>query len=99
MKLSYVTANFLTSSLVKNKKFGLAKLLSNTSRYIDDLCIVNYKHFHLLIDNIYPKDLIAERNGDDDKNADYLDIKINIGKVYIRLYFIKLTTSVFLLFC
>ena len=69
------------SSLVKNKKFGLAKLLSNTSRYIDDLCIVNYKHFHLLIDSIYPKDLIAERNGDDDKNADYLDVKINIGKV------------------
>ena len=75
------------ASLVKNKKFGLARLLSNTSRYIDDLCIVNYKHFHLLLQDIYPEDLIAERSGSDDKSVDYLDVKINIGEV--------LRTSVF----
>ena len=28
-------------SLLENKKFGLAKLLSNTTRYIDDLCLFN----------------------------------------------------------
>ena len=31
--------------IIKDKKYGLAKLLSNTSRYIDDLCFINYKHF------------------------------------------------------
>ena len=72
------------SNLVKNKKFGLAKLLSNTSRYIDDLCIINYKHFNSLINVIYPEDLIAERNGLDDKNIDYLDVKINIGDDLLR---------------
>ena len=34
--------------LVKDKKFGLAKLLTCTSRYIDDICVVNYKHFENL---------------------------------------------------
>ena len=33
--------------IVKDKKFGLAKLLSNTSRYIDDVSVVNYKHFDI----------------------------------------------------
>ena len=69
------------STLVKNKKFGLARLLSHTSRYIDDLCIVNYKHFHNLISVIYPEDLIAERNGSDDKYVDYLDVKIEVDTV------------------
>ena len=67
---------FMTN-LLKNKKFGLAKLLSSTSRYIDDVCLLNYKHFDLIIDRIYPSDLIAERNGDDEKIVDYLDVKIN----------------------
>ena len=65
-------------NLLKEKKFGLAKLLSNTSRYIDDLCIVNYRHFVSLLPKIYPSDLIAERNGDNDKLTEYLDVKINI---------------------
>ena len=75
------------TNLVKNKKFGLARLLSNTTRYIDDLCIVNYKHFNSLIKDIYPEDLIAERSGSNDKSVDYLDVKIDISKV--------LRTSVF----
>ena len=71
-------------SLLAEKKFGLARLLSATSRYIDDLCIVNYRHFVNLLPKIYPNDLVAERNGNNDKSTDYLDIKINI--VYDRLY-------------
>ena len=46
--------------LVKEKKFRLAKLLSHTSRYIDDICVINYKHFDSLINRIYPTDLAAE---------------------------------------
>ena len=77
------------TNLIKNKKFGLAKLLSNTSRYIDDLCIVNYRHFHSLIKDIYPEDLIAERSGANDKNVDYLDVKISISDVFRTSVFHK----------
>ena len=67
------------SNLIKNKKFGLARLLSNTSRYIDDLCFLNYKHFVSIMDNIYPADLIAERSGSDDKAVEYLDMNLKIN--------------------
>ena len=66
------------SNLMKSKKYGLAKLLSNTSRYIDDLCIINYKHFASLIPKIYPPSLEASRSGDNDNNIEYLDIKMQI---------------------
>ena len=53
-------------------------MLSHTTRYIDDLCIFNYKHFETLLPQIYPHDLVAERNGSDCKSIDYLDVKIKI---------------------
>ena len=64
--------------LVSSKKFGLAKLMSCNTRYIDDLCIFNYKHFDGLLAQIYPDDLIAERNGNNDKCVSYLDVNINV---------------------
>ena len=67
------------SSLLKNKKFGLARLLSNTSRYIDDLCFINYRNFVSIIDSIYPSELSAERNGEDNKNVEYLDVKLKVA--------------------
>ena len=66
-------------SAMSDKKFHLAKLLSRTSRYIDDLCIVNYRHFEDLITKIYPHDLSADRNGSDNKSVDYLDVKLTIN--------------------
>ena len=65
-------------SLLSNKKFGLAKLLSNTTRYIDDVCLFNYKHFDSLLPKIYPADLIAERNGNNNTSVDYLDVKLEV---------------------
>ena len=66
------------NNLLRSKKYGLARLLSNTSRYIDDLCIINYKHFDSLIPEIYPTSLEASRSGDDNKCTEYLDIKLQI---------------------
>ena len=77
------------ATLIKNKKIGLAKLLSHTSRYIDDICIVNYKHFHDLIKLIYPEDFIEERSGSNDRSIDYLDVKINISNVLHTYVFHK----------
>ena len=75
--------NFM-KQLVKNKKFGLAKLLSYNSRYIDVICVINYKHFEALIPKIYPVDLIADRNGTDDKSAIYLDTRVEISDNGLR---------------
>ena len=68
------------NNLLKNKEYDLAKLLSNTctSRYIDDICIINYKNFDNLLSKIYPLSLEASRSGMDNKNAEYLDINIQI---------------------
>ena len=71
---------FMNTLLSSKKKIGLAKLLSRTTRYIDDLCIFNYKHFDTLLPKIYPSDLIAERNGTNDRSVDYLDVKICVEK-------------------
>lgn len=65
--------------LLKNKKFSLARLLSNNSRYVDDINIINYKNFNNIIADIYPPDLKVERNGENDKEVNYLDIKIIIS--------------------
>lgn len=64
--------------LLANKKFGLARLLSSTTRYIDDVCIFNYKHFNTLLSKIYPADLIAERNGNNNTSVEYLDVKLDV---------------------
>ena len=75
--------------LIKEKKFGLAKLLSRNCRYVDDLNNMNYLHFSNLIRSIYPPDLLMERSGDDNKSVNYLDINIsmnNSGHVATKLY-------------
>ena len=45
--------------------------------YIDDLCIFNYQHFDSLLMQIYLDDLIAERNGNNNKCVTYLDVSIS----------------------
>ena len=80
--------NFMVS-LIKEKKFSLAKLLSNNCRYVDDLNTVNYLHFEHLISKIYPSDLKMERCGSDNKNINYLDVNISIdnnGNASTQLY-------------
>ena len=72
------------NKLIKDKKFGLAKLLSFNSRYIDDICVINYKDFETRIPIIYPSDLIAERCGNDIHNAVYLDTRISISQGNLR---------------
>ena len=63
---------------IQGKKFGLAKLLSNNCRYVDDLITINYLHFQNIIKDIYPPSLEMERSGNDNKNINYLDLNINI---------------------
>ena len=75
-------------SLVKDKKFNLAKRLSNNKRYVDDLGVINYTKFASRIPEIYPPDLLMERSGNDNKFVNYLDIAVNIysHKVTTKMY-------------
>ena len=66
------------SNLLKEKKFGLAKKLSNISRYIDDIAVVDYKWFERMLSKIYPNSLVANRSGESDTCVDYLDVNVNI---------------------
>lgn len=74
--------------LMKQKKFGLAKLLSNNCRYVDDLITINYLYFHNIINDIYPETLKMERSGSDNKNVNYLDLNICITEdsLEIKVY-------------
>lgn len=76
--LSYCEFDYMTN-LLRSKKYGLAKLLSNTSRYIDDICVINYLNFNEIIPKIYPPELLAERSGVDNKAVTYLDINLVVS--------------------
>ena len=64
--------------LMKEKKFNLAKILSNNCRYVDDLITLNYLYFHNIIKDVYPASLDMERAGSNNKNVNYLDLNIDI---------------------
>ena len=87
LSLSKSEYNYMIN-LIKDKKFSLAKLLSNNTRYVDDLGTLNYLHFDKLIPKIYPSDLKMERSGNDNKNVNYLDVNIQVGDdgVSTRVY-------------
>ena len=86
--LSFQEFSFM-KRLLKEKKFGLAKLLSNNNRYVDDVIILNYKRFGNKSHEIYPGDLLLERNGADDKNVCYLDVEIKVSDVVNTTLFNK----------
>lgn len=76
--LSYKEFNFM-KRLLKEKKFNLARLLSNNSRYVDDLNIINYQLFNNRAKEIYPDVLQLERSGDNEKNVVYLDVRVKVS--------------------
>ena len=57
-------------------KMNLAKILSDNKRYVDDLISLNYIHFGDLYKDIYPTGLLMERNGNNNKVVNYLDLRI-----------------------
>ena len=77
LTLSYKEFIYM-QNLLRDNKWGLAKLLSNNSRYVDDVNIINYKKFLTLIPTIYPNCLQVDRNGNNDKKANYLDVTVEI---------------------
>ena len=66
--------------LMKEKKLGLAKILSHTCRDIDDICVVNNSFFDRQLHKIFPDSLIANRSGNDCTVAAYLDVLVSVGQ-------------------
>ena len=71
---------FMTNILKKKdySKRNLLKVLSNNSRFVDDLISFNYKNFGNLYSEIYPSGLLMERSGDNDKCVNYLDTTLTL---------------------
>ena len=57
----------------------IAKIFSNTFRYIDDLLTLNNPTFEQEIRNIYPRQLELKRTTETDSRLSYLDLEINIS--------------------
>ena len=83
LSLNFKEFSFM-KNLVKERKLGLARLLSSSSRYVDDINIINYNKFRYLVPQIYPVGLEVERNGVNNKVVCYLDIKVIITEKGIR---------------
>ena len=84
LALGWDEYKFMTK-LVAEKKFGLCKLLSNNTRYINDLLCLNYLNFHNLINRIYPDSLKMVISGSGNKNINYLDSNINISHEELKI--------------
>ncbi len=66
-------------NLTKNVK-KLARLLSNNSRYLDDILVITLKGFGKIVNKIYPKELILENINVpvSDTHDTFLDLDITI---------------------
>ena len=77
--LTLAYKEFIYMKKLLKENFNLTRLLSNNSKYVDDISIINYKHFMSIVKDIYPPDLKIERSGENDKNINYLDVNIIIN--------------------
>ena len=65
---------------------GLARRFINVFRYIDDLIAINDGgFFNRVFKDIYPPELVLEKENDADDSATHLDLEITIveGELYI----------------
>ena len=74
--LFYHEYKFMKAKLKQNSQ--VAKLFSNTFRYIDDLLTFNNPTFKQEISNIYPQQLELKKTTETDSRLSYLDLEINI---------------------
>ena len=75
--LFYYEYKFMKEKLKQNSQ--VAKIFSNTFRYIDDLLTLNNPTFEQEISNIYPQQLELKRTTETDSRLSYLDLEVNIS--------------------
>ena len=59
--------------------YGKAKKYNNAERYIDDLNLINNDgELEVNIQNIYPEELILNKENKDDRHSTFLDLNLEI---------------------
>ena len=69
--------NFM-SNLQKSKLFDLIDKFNNTSRYLDDIFIIDNPEFAEHIPDIYPRELQLKKVNTSDKETSFLDLNIKV---------------------
>ena len=76
------------SNLQKSKRFDLIDKFNDTSRYLDDIFIIDNPAFAKHIPDIYPRELQLNKANTSDKETFFLDLNIkDIGNnIHISVY-------------
>ena len=85
----YSYQNEFLDSMIKSGHRRLARSFNPCYRYIDGLIVFNNKKFLDYLKEIYPSQLIVEKDNKSDHLADYLDLTFIIdsgGKLSTRIY-------------
>ena len=76
-------------SFKRSEKWRLCQLLSHNNRYIDDMLVVNAgEMFDRVKDEIYPQELVLNKENSEKDHAHFLDMDISIidGRFSVKLY-------------
>ena len=66
------------SNLHKSKQYNLIDMLNDTSRYLDDIFIMDNPEFEKQIPDIYPTELHLNKANTSDKETSFFDINITV---------------------
>ena len=74
--------------LIKQNDVILASKFAPISRYLDDIITVNFDDFGKVAEDIYPTELLLEKNDGDGKSDTFLDLDIHVstGQYNINIY-------------
>ena len=62
----------------KSKRYDLIDMFNDTSRYLDDICTIDYPEFQKIIPHIYPAELQLNEANTSDKETSFLDLQIKV---------------------
>ena len=65
-------------SFTKEKRYEQIDAFNSTSRYLDDLPNIDNIHFELMVNRIYPGDLLLNKANASDTAAAFLDLNLSI---------------------
>ena len=65
-------------SLTKEKRYDLIDVFNSTSRYLDNLLIIDNIHFEHMVHRIYPAELQLNKANASDTEAAFLDLNLSI---------------------
>ena len=66
------------SKLQKSKRFDLTDRFNDTSRYLDDIFIIDSPEIAEHIPDIYPRELQLDKANTSNKETSFLDLKIKV---------------------